>query len=146
MRDEDEGDTGLELKALQLRLHFLAQLQVESGQGLVQQQHLRMRRQRTRQGDPLLLAAGQLMHLAIAHGFQAHEVQHCRDPLFDLVPAASQHLQAEADVLGHVEMREKGVGLEDRVDAASERREVTHLLAVEQDGAAARSLEAGDQP
>ena len=60
VRHEHEGDAGLVLQPLELDLHLLAQLEVERRQRLVQQQHLRPRRQRPRQRHPLLLAAREL--------------------------------------------------------------------------------------
>ena len=57
--DVDEGDAQLLLHRLELDLHLLAQLQIQRAQRLVQQQHLRLVDQRARDGDALLLAAGQ---------------------------------------------------------------------------------------
>jgi hypothetical protein len=50
-----ERDTDLDLDPLQLDLHLPAQLEVESAQGLVEQQHLRVVDQSARKRDPLLL-------------------------------------------------------------------------------------------
>jgi hypothetical protein len=47
-------------------LHVLAQLCVEGGQRLVEQQHRRMRDQRAGDGDTLLLAARQFMRVPFA--------------------------------------------------------------------------------
>ncbi len=57
MGDQQEGDADGALQALELELHRLAQLLVEGGERLVEQQHLRLERQRARQGDALALAA-----------------------------------------------------------------------------------------
>jgi len=43
-------------------------------------------------------------------------------------------------------VREERVGLEDRVDGATVRRAVAHLLAVDVHAARGRELEAGDHP
>ena len=64
VRDEDEGDAGLVLHALELDLHLLAQLVVERRQRLVEQQHLGAGRERARQRDALRLAAGNLVGAA----------------------------------------------------------------------------------
>ena len=64
VRDEQRGDA----ESLLHRPDLLAQLQpdlrVERGQRLVEQQHLRLDRQRAGQRDALLLAAGELMRVA----------------------------------------------------------------------------------
>ena len=54
--------------------------------------------------------------------------------------------EAEADVLGHRHVRKQRVGLEHRVDRPLERRQRRDVLAVEQDFAIGRIVEAGDQP
>ncbi|MNG17487.1 hypothetical protein D3C84_1014770 [compost metagenome] len=58
MGDEDEGDAGFFLHALEFDLHFLAQLEVQRRQRLVEQQHLGLRRQGPGQRHALLLATG----------------------------------------------------------------------------------------
>ena len=72
----DEGDAELLLQALELDLHFLAQLEVERAQRLVEQQHLGAVDQRARQRDPLALAAGQLRRPALALRAQLHQLEH----------------------------------------------------------------------
>ena len=60
MRDVDEGDAELALHAPQLGAHLDAQLLVERGQRLVEQQYARLGDGRTRERHTLLLAAGEL--------------------------------------------------------------------------------------
>ena len=55
--DEDKGNADLLLDALELALHFLAQLQVQRAEGFVQQQYVRLVHQRAGDGHTLLLAA-----------------------------------------------------------------------------------------
>ena len=55
----------LALQALQLEAHPLAQLRVEVGQRLVEQQQRRLHDQRAREREALLLAAGELRRLAV---------------------------------------------------------------------------------
>ena len=64
--DEDEGDAGLVLHALELDLHLLAQLVVERGKRLVEEKHLGAGRQRAGKGDALRLAARDLVGAAAA--------------------------------------------------------------------------------
>ena len=60
-----ERDAQLLLDALELVLHVLAQPQVERAQRLVEQQHLGAVDQRAGDGHALLLAAGELVRLAL---------------------------------------------------------------------------------
>ena len=144
--DEDEGDAGLVLQALQLDLHFLAQLVVERRQRFVEQKHLGLRRQRAGQRDALLLAAGNLAGAAVGELFHAHKPEHLGHARLGLVLRTPEHLEAEADVLGHRHVREQRVGLEDGVDRPPVGRQACDLLAVQQDLTAGRVVEAGDQP
>ena len=62
--DVDEGDAGAALQLLELGAHALAQLGIEIGQRLVEQQDRRLDHQRARERDALLLAAGELVGIA----------------------------------------------------------------------------------
>ena len=59
--DEQEGDPQGALEVLELDLDLLAELRVESGQRLVEEQHLRLQDQGPGQGHPLALAAAELV-------------------------------------------------------------------------------------
>ena len=72
VRHVDERDADLLLQVDELELHVLAQLGVEGGQRLVEQQHRRMRDQRARDGDALLLAARELVRIALAEAREPH--------------------------------------------------------------------------
>ena len=145
MGHEDEGDAGLVLQLLQLDLHFLAQLVVERRQRLVEEQHLRLRRQRPRQRDALLLTAGNLARLPLGEFLHPHQLQHVPGAGIDLGAGLSEHFEAEADVLRHGHVREQRVALEHSVDRPLEGRQQSDVLTVEQDLAVGRKFEAGDQ-
>ena len=66
VRHVDERDADLLLQVDELDLHLLAQLRVEGGQRLVQQQHGRMGDERPGDRDALFLAAGELVRIALA--------------------------------------------------------------------------------
>ena len=75
------------------------------------------------------------------------EVEHLGDPRrCDLALCDALQLQPEADVLGNRHVREERVVLEDHVHVALRRRHVRDVLALEQDPALCRVLEAGDHP
>ena len=75
-------------------------LRVEGGQGLVEQQHLRLEGERAGERDALLLAARELVRVARGLVAEVDEVQQLLDPLPDLVRRPLPDLQPEADVVG----------------------------------------------
>ena len=89
---------------------FLAQrhahLGVERRQRLVEQQQLRLRRQRAGERHALLLAAGELVGIAVAELRQLDDAEHLLDARVDLGLRHAGDLQAEADVLRHRQVRE----------------------------------------
>ena len=64
--DVDEGDADALLDRAQFGAHVLAQPQIERRQRLVEQQHLRLDRERAGDRDALLLAAGEFADLLVA--------------------------------------------------------------------------------
>ena len=78
--DEDEGDTDLPLQRLQLGLHRLAELQVESAQGFVEEQDRGSVDQRPGQSHPLSLPARQLRRLAVPEALKPDQSQGLLDP------------------------------------------------------------------
>ena len=61
MGHQQEGDADIALQVLQFDLHLAAQLAVERGEWLIEQQHGRPVDERPRQRHALLLAAGQFL-------------------------------------------------------------------------------------
>ena len=121
MGDEDRGDAEPALDFLDLDLHRGAQILVERGERLVEQQHLGLDHQRARQRHALLLAAGQLPRLAVLEAGKLHHRQHVGDALPDLVLADAARLQAIGDVVGDIHMREQRVILEHDAGLARDR-------------------------
>ena len=79
VRHIDERDADLLLQVDQLELHVLAKLRVERGERLVEQQHRRVRDERPRDRDALLLPAGELVRIALAEALQANVLERGRD-------------------------------------------------------------------
>ncbi len=104
------------------RANLLAQrdthLGVERRERLVKEQELRLRRERTRQGDALLLAARQLIGIARPKLRQPDQRQHLSDALIGLGLRHAGDLQSKADVLRHSQVGEERIGLEDHADVA----------------------------
>ena len=59
---------------------MLAQLGVEGAERLVEQQHLRLQDECPGEGDPLLLAAGQLRRPALLEPAEADQLDRLADP------------------------------------------------------------------
>ena len=79
VRHVHEGQPDLGLDALDLDLHGTSELQVESAERLVEQQHLGTVDQGPGEGDALLLAAGELGRLLARLGLELDEVEHLAD-------------------------------------------------------------------
>ena len=116
--DEDEGDAGFRLKALQFDLHFLAQLEIQRRKRLIQQQHLGPRRQGPRQRDALLLTAGNLARGAVRKRGHLHQLQHFADRLLYLALGPVLHLKPETDILGDGHVREQRIILKNGIHGA----------------------------
>ena len=78
---DDGGYVQLLLQLAQLDLHRLAQVRVQRGHRLVEQEDLRVQRQSSRNGDPLALSARQLADATILDSRQVNHVQQFADPV-----------------------------------------------------------------
>ena len=107
------GDADLELDPADLVPQLHANLGVQGRQGLVEQQHLRLDRQRPGQRDALLLAAGHLVGIAIRVIVEADQLQVFHRPLVAGAGILSAQLQTERHVVPGGHVREEGVRLED---------------------------------
>ena len=142
--DDDEGGAEADLQVHELELRLLAQLLVEGGERLVQEQHLRPFRQRAGERDALALSAGQLLGIAGSEAFELHEPQRLVDARGDLLFREAVLPEAEGDVARDAQVREQGVGLKHHVHGPPIGRHAGQVLAGEQDAALRRNLEAGE--
>ena len=127
----------------QFELRLGAQLLVERGKRFVEQENAGPFDQSARQRHALTLAAGKLVDAALAVAIQPQQRQHLLDARGDLTAFDLLLAQTEADIALDGEMREQRVVLEHHVDRPPVRRHGADVLAVEQDAAFARRLEAG---
>jgi hypothetical protein len=121
-----------------------AQLGVEIGERLVEEQHLRLQHQRTGDRDALLLAARELGRVAVLEALEADQRQLLQRHLLRLLLAEALHRRAIGGVVEHAHMREQRVGLEHHRDVAIGGRELGDVLAADQDLALAGDLEPGN--
>ena len=131
MRDEQGGDAEAALQPLQLDLHLVAQLGVEIGQRLVEQQNARLGRDGAGDRDALLLAAGELPRIARRRSRRAGRAPSAsldaprRVSARDTLSAA----RPKATFSNTRQMRKQRIGLEDEADAALVRRQAGDVVA-----------------
>ena len=69
------------MQLLDLGAHRDAQLGIEIGERLVEQEHLRIAHDGAAHGDALALAAGELARIAVEIGREAEDIGRLLDPL-----------------------------------------------------------------
>ena len=139
MGDVDRGDAELALEVLELLPQLVAQLGVQIGERLVEQQDLGLQHERPGDGDALLLPAGQLRHVLAQLVFgQVDPPGDIADEAVALGRLLLADAEAEGDVLPHAHAGEQGIVLEHHADLALVAREPGDGLAVDVDLAGGR--------
>ena len=131
--DEDRGDAELLLDPADRAPQLLADLGVERAEGLVEQQHLGPVRERARDGDALLLAAGELGREALVHALEGDELQQLLAAHQAVGALHAPHPQRELDVVRDAHVAEQGVVLEHEADPAVAGGDAGHVPAVQRD-------------
>ena len=125
---------------------LLPDARVERAERLVEEEDLRVDRERTREPHPLPLPARELRRIPLREPFELDEPEQLGDPLARLRLRRLTDLQPERDVLLHRHVLERRVVLEDEADAAVLRPPSRHLLARDRDRPGVRLLKACDDP
>ena len=146
MGDVDEGDAKLIFQTDQLVLHVLAQLQIQSAQGLIQKKDLRFIDDGSRDGDPLLLSAGQQRGRAVFVAFQVDQLQRVFDLVINISFGLSLDLLAESNVFSDGHMGEKCVFLKNSVQLPLVRRKFGDVFAVKEYASLVRIFESAQDP
>ena len=144
MGDVDRSDAELLLDAANLGAHVHAQLGVQVGQRLVEEQYARLHDQRAGQRNALLLAAGELVGEAVLHALQAHELEHVEHLGANLRFGHVAQLQAVGHVVEDVHVGEQRVALEHHCRVALVGGQLVDGLVAQVDFALVRGLKAGD--
>ncbi len=142
----DRGRAHFPLELLELVARRGAQLGVEVGERLVEQEDRGLAHQRARQRHPLALAARELAGLALQERIDPEQLRGPGDLAVDLVLRGPLGLQGKGDVAADGEVRVEAVALEHHGDAAAARRHLVDRPAVDLDRARGRLLEPGDDP
>ena len=143
MRDHHAGHTNRLDDVDQLELSLLAQLFVECAQRLVEQQQLGPLGQAAGQGHALLLAARQLVRLALGKSAELHQTQHLLDACRDVRLGHTFAFEAEGNVVPDAEVRKQCIRLEHHVDGPLVRGKRGDVHTVKNDRAGGRRLKAG---
>ena len=116
VRDEHRRHVDLVVQAAQPGAQLLAHRGVERAEGLVEQQHPRLHRQRARQRHALALAAGELRRVAVGEAVEAAPARAARRRAPDLLLGPLADRQPERDVVahGHVLERRRSAGRRSR--------------------------------
>ena len=101
----------------QLNAHLHAQLGVEVGERLVEQENLGLAHERPADRDPLTLAARKLGRTTIEIGLELQDAGDLERALVLNLFRLAGDGEREGDVLPHRHMRVEGVGLEHHGDA-----------------------------
>ena len=144
VRHVEKRNVEFALKALELELHLLAQLEIERTQRLIEQQDLGPVDQGTGDSDALLLTTGQLVGLAPLKAAELHQIEHFQHALTNLVLRSLLHLETVGDVVENGHVRKQRVALEHGIHVALERLLIGNIDAVEQNFARSGLLKAGD--
>ena len=146
MRNEHDGgrqggaDVGDQL------VHVGAQRRVEGAERLVEQQHLGFGRERSRNCDPLLLAARQFLNGSFSVTSQLHHLEILFRVRASGSPAHPRHALGERDIVEHTEVRKQQGALKNHAHAAFLRHEARNIRSIHQNLAAGDEIESGHDP
>ena len=129
---------------LDLGAHLHAELGVEVGERLVEEEDARVANDRAAHGHPLPLAAGELAREAAEERLQAEDVGGATDARQNLVLGDAAEPQRKAHVLRDPHMGIERVVLEDHGDVAFLRRNVIDDLVADTDLTAGDVFQTGD--
>jgi len=124
--DVDGGRLQLLVQRADLRAHLHAQLGIEVGERLVEQEELGIAHDGAAHGDALTLAARELAGIALEQLAEAEDVGRPLHPLGDQCAVRLPQLQAEGHVVVDGLVRVERVVLEHHGDVAVARRHVVH--------------------
>ena len=142
---EHDGAAAVGEQLRQLVAQLLAQLEVEIGERLVEQNEVGVLDQRAGQRGALLLPAGQLGRAALQHRRQPQQLGDAVHAAVDLGLRHARDAQRRGDVLEDREVRIVDELLVDHRDVALLHGNAGDVLPVEPDLAGGRALEPGHQ-
>ena len=139
-------DAELAVELVEPPAEVLADLRVERAERLVQQQDLGAGRQGARERDPLPLASGELVGVALGEVRELDELEQLVDAPAPRATLLLPHAETELHVLRHGHVAEQGVVLEDEAHAAVLHALGRELLVAHEDPSGRGLFEPGDHP
>jgi hypothetical protein len=130
--DAQCGEPEIADQRLQPGARLVPQLRIEVGQRFVQQDHRRFVDQCAGDRHTLLLAAGELVRIALAEVREPQAPQRVLDAAIDLRALDAAQAQPVGDVVEDRLVRPQRIGLEDEAEAALLDRELDAALRIEQ--------------
>ena len=134
----------LVMQIADLEPHVATQGSIEIGQRLVEEKRLGLAHDGATDCNALALTAGQLSRPPIEIVGEIEDMRRVLDLLVDRSLVLAIHLQRKGDVAVDAHMRIERIGLEYHRQAAFGRRLVGHVLAIDDDAAAAQVLKTSD--
>ncbi|CAM2138117.1 hypothetical protein PT2222_100127 [Paraburkholderia tropica] len=144
VRDHHAGDVDLLDDVHEFELGLLADLLIERRHRFVEQQQLGALDERTRERDALLLAARELMRLALRVAAHLHEIERVGHAFPDFVLRHPFLLEAERNIRFHAHMRKERIRLEHHVDRTAIGRQRREVLAIDEDLARGGRFQPGE--
>ena len=144
MRDVNERNAERVVHLLELELHFLAHLEIQRAERLVEKEDRRLIDKSSRDRDSLLLTAGERRDSAALEAFQIDQVEDLLDLSLDLRLLHLLLTKTEGDILINIHMRKERVPLEYCVDRPLVGRKGCDIPPLKKDLAVRRKIEARD--
>ena len=144
MGDVNEGRLQALMQLGDLGTHLHAELGVQVGQRLVEEEDLRITDDGAAQRDALTLTTGQSLRLAVEVRLDGQDLGGLANQLVDLILRLLAQLEAERHVVIHGHMRIQRVVLEHHRDVAILRRDVVDEAVADVELALGDLLQAGD--
>ena len=126
MGDDDDRDAKPPVDVPDQLQDGMGRLRIQGAGGLVAEQDLRVRRQGSGDGDPLLLAAGQLGRVGVRLIRQAHDLQKLHGPLFRVCLVHARQLQGETDIFQAGALHQKVEALENHRNLPADLSKLGH--------------------
>ena len=113
---KNKGNAQALLQFTELILHVCPQLQIESRQGLIQKDHSRFIDNRPCNGYPLALTTRKFLDGPFLKASQLHHLEDFCYSSLDFRLVNFLQTERESNILKHIHMWEKSIGLEDGMD------------------------------
>ena len=146
VRDVDRRGLQTLVQFLDLGAHRDAQLGVEVGQRLVEQEHLRVAHDGAAHGDALALAARQLPGIALEQRGQRQDFRSALDAGRDFIRACAAQLERKAHIVGDRHVRIERVVLEHHGNVALFGLDIVDHAVADRNRARGDVFEAGEHP